>query len=69
MPLVATMFSVYVPGEVADIVLTVNTDVLAFGSVMLTELGLNELLASVGGPVTFRVTPPVNPPTGVMVTV
>ena len=53
----------------ADVVLTVNTDVFAFGSVMVTKLGLNELLASVGSPVTLRLTLPVNPPTGVMVTV
>lgn len=63
------MFSVYVPGDVDDVVVTVNTDVFAFASVMVTELGLNELLASVGSPVTLRLTAPVNPPTGVMVTV
>ena len=63
------MFRVYVPGDVDDVVVTVNTDVFAFESVMVTRLGLNELLASAESPVTLRVMLPVNPPAGVIVTV
>ena len=69
LPLVALIFKVYVPGGVEEVVVTVNTDVLAFEFVMFTELGLNPPVASAESPDTLRATVPVNPPAGVTVTV
>ena len=69
LPLVALMFSVYVPGGVDEVVVIVNTADLAFESVTDIELGLNEPLVLVDCPVTLRATLPVNPPAGVMFTV
>ena len=57
------------PGGVAAVVVIVSTEDFAFASVMLTDGGLNNPLASADRPLTPNVTLPVNPPVGVTVTV
>jgi hypothetical protein len=68
-PLVAVMLSGYVPGGVDKVVVKVNVDDFALESVIVIELGLNELLVSADCPETLNRTFPVKPPAGVMVTV
>ena len=64
----AVIVNGYVPGGVIDMVVKVKIDVFALESVMVIELGLNELVVSADCPETLNATLPVNPPEGVTVT-
>ena len=57
-----------VPAGVEAVVVTVNTDVTLFESMIFTEVGLNEAVVFAGRPLMLRATDPVKPPTGVIVT-
>jgi hypothetical protein len=62
-PLVAVIVSVYVPVCVGRLVATVSVDDEVAG------FALNNALLLLGSPLTLRLTCPVNPPAGVIVTV
>ena len=63
------MVSVYAPGGVEEVVVTVNVDDFADASVMEIELGLKPVVVSFDAPLTLSEIFPVKPPAGVAVTV
>ena len=69
LPLVAVMFSAYVPGGLAAVVLIVRTEDFADASVIEIDGGAKLDVVSFEAPLTLREILPVNPPTGVAVTV
>ena len=69
LPLVAVMFSAYVPGGLAAVVLTVRTDDFADASVIEIDGGAKLDVVSFEAPLALNEILPVNPPTGVAVTV
>ena len=69
LPLVAVIVSGKVPTGVLALVVIVIVDVFAEASVMLMGVGLKLALAPVGNPLALKLTFPVKPPEGVMVTV
>ena len=68
MPLVAVMVSVYAPGGVEAVVVTVNVDDLADASVIEIDVGLKPVVVSPEAPLTVSEMFPVNPPAGAAVT-
>ena len=69
LPLVAVMFSAYVPGGLAAVVLIVNVDDFADASVIEIDGGVKLAVVSFEAPLTLNEILPRNPPTGVAVTV
>jgi len=65
LPLLPVMISVYVPGGVEALVVTVIVE----EPLVVIVPGLNEADAPMGKPLALNVTVPVNPPAGVTVTV
>ena len=63
------IFSEYVPGGVFAVVVKVNVDDFAAASVIEIGAGLKPAVVSFDWPVTLNEMFPVNPPTGVAVTV
>jgi hypothetical protein len=63
LPLTPLSVSVYWPGGVDGLVVTDSVDDVLAG------FGLNEPAAPGGSPLTLRLTDPLNPPAGVIVTV
>ena len=63
------MFSVYAPGGVDAVVVTVKVDDFADASVIEIDVGLKPVVVSLDAPLTLSEIFPVNPPAGVAVTV
>ena len=68
-PLEVLMFSEYVPGGVAAVVVTVSVDDFADASVITMVVGLKLAVESLEKPEAVNEIVPVKPPTGVAVTV
>ena len=63
------MVSVYAPGGVAAVVVTVKVDDFADASVIEIDVGLKPVVVSPDAPLTLNEIFPINPPAGVAVTV